>query len=239
MSSIESIPRQLVLELPHRAAFGDEDFLVSSSNAAATDLVDRWPDWPVASALVLGPARSGKSHLAHVWCRRSGAEIVAAATLDDAAIGCLSRNGSLVVEDLDAGIGDEKILFHILNLAREHRQFVLLTSSQAPGDLNVALPDLRSRLRALPVVQIETPDEELLRALLVKLFADRQLVVEPHVLAYLALHIERSTETAARIVEEIDHRALATRRKVTRALAAEVLGEVSSADAEDGPDLPG
>ncbi len=229
MTSTESMPRQLVLELPHRPAFGEEDFLVSRSNAAATDLVDRWPDWPVASALVVGPARSGKTHLAHVWCHRTCAEIVQAATLDETAIGRLSLRGSLVVEDLDAGIGDEKALFHILNLAREHRQFVLLTSAVAPGDLQVRLPDLRSRLRALPVVQIEAPDEELLRALLVKLFADRQLTVEPHVIAYLALHMERSTEAAARIVEEIDHRALAARRKVTRALAAEVLGGMAPA----------
>ncbi len=223
------MPRQLVLDLPHRAALGAEDFLVSRSNATAIAFIDRWPDWgrwpdwPLASAIVVGPRQAGKSHLAHVWQMKSKAGLVAASSLSSAAIDLLAEHGALVVEDVDRGIGDEQVLFHLLNLVREHRQSLLLTSRRPAGELEFALADLRSRLRALPSIIIETPDEELLRALLVKLFADRQLMIEPHVIAHIILHMERSAAAATRIVHAIDRQALAAHRKVTRALAAEVL----------------
>jgi chromosomal replication initiation ATPase DnaA len=217
-------PRQLVLDLAHRSALDAEDFLVSRSNAAAVDLVDRWPDWPHAAALVAGPAGSGKTHLAHVWQLRSGAEALAAAQLSEAAIAELGGRGALAVEDLDRGIADERLLFHLLNLAREHKLSILLTSRLAAGELDFQLPDLRSRLRALPMVRIDSPDEALLQAVLVKLFNDRQLEVEPHVVSFLARRMERSLAAASRIVAEVDRLALALRRKVTRPLAAAALG---------------
>lgn len=219
-------PRQLILDLPHRPALAAEDFLVSDANSAAVALIDRWPDWPQASALVVGPARSGKSHLANVWRLRSGAEtLLPAADIDEAVIAHLQQSRALVIEDLDRGIGSERVLFHLLNVAKETQAHLLLTSARAPEQLQVALPDLRSRLRALALVRIEAPDEALLRAVLVKLFNDRQLVVEPHVIEHLALHVDRSMAAAARVVDEIDRRALATKRRVTRTLAAEVLAE--------------
>lgn len=221
-------PRQLVLDLPHRAAFGAEDFLVSPSNADAVAMVDAWREWPRGSALIVGPRRSGKTHLAHVWRLKTSAEVVEAISLseDDAA----RFSSPLLVENIDRGLGDERALFHLLNLAREHGQALLITSARPPGELDIALPDLRSRLRALPLITIGAPDAELLRAVLVKLFADRQLTVEPHVIAHLALHMEQSMAAANRIVAEIDRRSLASHRRVSRALAAEVLAELRAAE---------
>lgn len=226
-----SEPAQLVLDLPHRAALAAEDFLVSPANAAAVALVDRWPDWPLASALVVGPPHSGKSHLGNVWRLKAGAaEARAACDLTEPDVALLHRQRALLIEDIHRGAGDrvegaERVLFHLLNLAREHRYHLLLTSARLPGDLDIVLPDLRSRLRALPLVGINAPDPELLRALLVKLFADRQLAVEPPVIGYLALHMERSMAAATQLVDALDRRALASRRRVTRALAAEVLAQ--------------
>ena len=214
-------PAQLVLDLAHRPALGAADFLVSASNQAAADIVDRWPDWPHASVLVVAPAGAGKTHLASVWRLKSGAARLEAAALAEADVGRAA--GALLVENLHAGIGDERGLFHLLNLVREHKLTMLLTSRRPPGELDVGLPDLRSRLRALPVVAIAPPDEALLKAVLVKHFADRQLAVEPHVISHIALHMEQSMQAAAAIVAEIDRAAMASRRKVTRALAAEVL----------------
>jgi chromosomal replication initiation ATPase DnaA len=172
---------------------------------------------------VCGPARCGKSHLADVWRLRSGAERVEARALDEGVVAGFLRAGSLVVEDLCQGIATERVLFHLLNLAREHRLHILLTSRVPPGELSVELPDLRSRLRALPVVAITAPDDALLKAVIVKLFSDRQVQIEPAIVDFLAVRIERSFEAAHAVVAEIDQRALATRRRVTRALAAEVL----------------
>lgn len=212
---------QLVLDLAQRPALGAEDFLISNANEAAAAAVDRWPDWPQASLLVVAPARAGKTHLANVWRLKSGAARLEAAGLseDDIAF----TTGALVVEDLHEGIADERVLFHLLNLVRERKLSMLLTSELAPGELPVRLPDLRSRLRALPVVTIANPDEALLKAVLVKHFSDRQILVEPHLVNYIALHMEQSMAAAAEIVAEIDRVAMATRRKVTRMLAAEVL----------------
>ncbi|MCC7253394.1 DnaA/Hda family protein [Hyphomicrobium sp.] len=230
-------PEQLVLSLSHRQAQEAEDFLVSRSNAAAVELVDGWPDWPHPAALVVGPAGSGKSHLANVWRLRSGAELVAAAKLDETAVGVFEARRALVVEDIDRGVGSEQVLFHLLNLARETRGSILLTSRAAPGEIEIALPDLRSRLRAIPPVRIETPDEALMRSVLVKLFSDRQLAVEPHVVSYLALHMDRSMDMALGVVAACDRLSLAMQRKVTRAVAAAALASVAENGDDDPPDV--
>src|SRR5262249_24202347 len=158
----------------------------------------------------------------NVWRLKSGAAPLVASALREADVQ-RAASADLVLEDLHTGIADERILFHLLNLVREHKRSMLLTSRLPPGELQVRLPDLRSRLRAPPPVTIDPPDPALLRAVLVKHFADRQLAVEPHVVTHIALHIEQSMEAAAAIVAEIDRAAMAARRKVTRALASEVL----------------
>lgn len=232
-----SAPRQLVFDLPLRSARGMEDFFVSQSNSAAVELIDRWPDWPHWAALVVGPQGAGKSHLGHVWQTASGASAIAAADLDEHALELLQRDRALLVEDIDRGIADDRILFHLLNVAREHRLTILMTSRLAPGEMTVALPDLRSRLRALPLIALAPPDETLIKAVLVKLFADRQLSVEPHVVNFIALRLERSMAAANAIVEQLDQEALATRRRVTRTLAAGLLNTAAGDDdADDGED---
>ncbi|MEQ1698281.1 MAG: DnaA/Hda family protein [Hyphomicrobiaceae bacterium] len=218
-------PRQLVLDLPLDAATGAGDFLVSGSNAAAVDLIESWPHWPQPSALLVGPPASGKSHLAAVWRAKSHAALFAAGDLNDDTVALFQRDDvrALVVEDIDRGIADQRILFHLLNHARETKRHMLLTSAIAPGDLEIALPDLRSRLRALAMIGIAEPDDALLGAVLVKLFCDRQLNVEPAVISYLIRHMDRSMESARTIVGDIDTLALERQRKVTRATAAEAL----------------
>jgi chromosomal replication initiation ATPase DnaA len=220
---MSAAPRQLVLDLAHRQALGEEDFLVSSSNAAAVELIDRWPAWPNPVCVVLGPQGSGKSHLANVWRLRSSAGLLATSALDEPAVAALPEGGALALEDLDREPLDERALFHLINRARESRLSVLLTSRLAPGDLELAVPDLRSRLRALPVVEVHAPDEALLKAVLVKLFADRQLNVDPAVIEFVSVRMERSMAAATRVVAAVDRLALATHRKVTRPLAAEAL----------------
>jgi chromosomal replication initiation ATPase DnaA len=228
---------QLVLDLAVRPALGFEDFLISASNTAAVDIIDRWPNWPHWAIAVIGPAMSGKTHLANVWRMKSGADVVCAVDVDESAVTQLVSRRALVIENLEQGIGDETALFHVLNTARELGHSVLLTSRVAPGDLMVALPDLRSRLRALPVASIDNPDEHLLRCVLIKHFADRQLLVEPHIVAYIIRHMERSMYAAHEAVAEIDRLALQSHRRVTRALAAEVLKRNDDDGLEGAPEI--
>jgi chromosomal replication initiation ATPase DnaA len=215
-------PQQLVFELAHRPALGVEDFLVSHSNQEAVALVDRWPNWPVGAAIISGPPGSGKSHLANVWRLKSNAAVTLARDVTMISVPTLAAAGALVVEDI-ASLTDEQALFHILNLVREQRLAVLLTSNKPPGDLAVTLPDLRSRLKALPFAGIAPPDDALLQFVLVKLFADRQLTVEPSVIAYIMLRMERSLEAARLIVAEVDRQALTLKRGATRAVASAAL----------------
>jgi chromosomal replication initiation ATPase DnaA len=224
----KAAPEQLVLDLPHRPALALEDFLVGESNAAAVALVDGWPNWTARASIVVGPTGSGKSHLTNVWRLKSGAGSVTASELTEQALAEIERTGALAVEDLDRGIADERVFFHLLNLTKEKGYALLATSRVAPGDLNVALPDLRSRLRALPMVRIEPPGDDVLKAVLVKLFTDRQLTPEPHVINHLALHMERSFESALQLVESCDQLALSRQRSVTRAIAAEALERLRS-----------
>lgn len=221
----EPAPRQLVLDLPLDEATGAGDFLISGSNSAAAGLIASWPDWPQPSALLVGPPASGKSHLAAVWGAKTHAPSVSAGNLSDDTIALLQRDDvrALIIEDIDRGIGDQRILFHLLNHVRETKRHMLLTSAVAPGDLDIALPDLRSRLRALAMITIAEPDDALLGAVLVKLFGDRQLHVEPAVISYLIRHMDRSMESARTIVGDIDGLALQRQCKVTRATAAEAL----------------
>jgi chromosomal replication initiation ATPase DnaA len=220
---------QLILDLPLRPALGASDFFVAPSNRAAVDMIDLWPGWPQASVAVVAPPHAGKTHLANVWLLRSGAARLTANALRVSDVPPAAAHGAVLVEDLHAGIADERALFHLLNAVREHKLTMLLTSRTPPGELAVHLPDLRSRLRALPVVTIAPPDEVLLKAVLVKLFTDRQLSVEPGLIGYLATRMERSMEAAATVVAEIDRAAMASHRKVTRALAAKVLEGLAKA----------
>jgi chromosomal replication initiation ATPase DnaA len=221
---------QLILDLPHRAAFGAEDFLVSECNLGAVRLIDSWPAWQGNVHLLIGPPASGKTHLARVWQALSGAETLSPGTLDMASLDAVKEGATLIVEDIDRAGYDEKALFHLLNLANEKRLFVLLSAREAPARFDCSLPDLRSRLNALPAARIGAPDDTLLKTVMLKHFADRQLAIDPKVLDFLSLHVERSLAAAALAVDSIDRAALASGRRINRQLVAEVLGAADQAD---------
>jgi chromosomal replication initiation ATPase DnaA len=214
---------QLTLDLPHRAALGAEDFLVSDCNLAAVRLIDAWPNWQDHVQLLIGPPASGKTHLARVWQALSGAEGLEPEHLAMDFVDSMSAGTPLVVEDADRVAYDEKTLFHLLNLAREKRLFVLLTARTVPSRWPFSLPDLLSRLNAAAAVEIGPPDEALIRTVMLKHFADRQLDIDPKVLTYLALHVDRSLAAAEAAVAAVDRTALATGRKISRQLVIETL----------------
>lgn len=230
----EQKPQQLVLDLPHRSALDVEDFLVSHSNQAAIDLIDGAVDWPNGAALVVGPKGAGKSHLANVWRAKSAASHIAAVLASEEAVQAAVACGRVIVEDLDEGILDEAALFHLLNIARQGKAQVLFTSKITPGQLSIALPDLRSRIKALPMAVIAPPDDALLRAVLVKLFSDRQLVVDPDVIDYLIVRMERSMAAANSVVAETDRLGLAMRRRVSKQLVQSALAEIVRRDGHGG-----
>lgn len=219
--------RQLVFDLPARAALGREDFFVSPSNAAAMASIEAWKAWPQRRMLLTGPAGSGKTHLAHVWAALTDGWILSAADLTAACVPDLAAQPATVLEDADRG-ADEEALFHLYNLKAAEGHALLITATTPPSRWQITLPDLKSRLEAMPLAALAAPDDALLRAVLVKHFADRQLDVSPRLIDYLLPRIERSFDAAGRFVRDIDALALAEKKPVTQKLAANILGRSSS-----------
>jgi chromosomal replication initiation ATPase DnaA len=220
------VTTQLPLSLGHRSAHGDTDFLVAPCNKDAVAWLDRWPDWPGQTTVIYGPARCGKTHLAHVWQSRSGARLIAPKHLTaDALPDILEGVNACVIDDVDVQM-DELALLHLHNILGERAGYLLLTSSVPPARLNIQLKDLQSRMNAAPSVAVGFPDDDLIGGILIKLFADRQLHIGIDVIGFLVARIERSFASAHRIVSLLDEAALAGHRRITVPLARDVISKL-------------
>lgn len=234
-------PRQLAFDLPLAPRMESQDFLVGSCNVDAHALVMGWPAWPDPVLRLQGPSGSGKTHLARMFLAQSRGRLVDPSDLASTGgrLPALLTLPALVLEDADRGGFDEAGLFHLLNLVREKAARgagggLLITGASGPESWGLRTADLVSRLRLAPMVAIAAPDDALMRALLVKLFHDRQLAVDASVVDYLAPRLERSFSAAAAAVAGIDALALGAGRAITRALAAAWLGTAPPEDDEDG-----
>ena len=221
---------QLLLDLPHRVALGRNDFLVTPSNAGAVALIDQWPKWPAYGAIIEGPEGCGKSHLVEVWLQQNAGEMTTATKIDVDGIPNLLKAGAAAIEDIHSSGVDERALFHALNFAKQESKFLLLTSRLPSQKLQFKIPDLASRIQALPSVQVLPPDDALLRGVLVKLFADRQIFVDEGLISYVLMRMPRSLGAARNLVSEIDKLALIERAEVTKQLVARVIAKFESID---------
>jgi chromosomal replication initiation ATPase DnaA len=200
---------QIPLSFPVVESMGNHDFMPSECNQEALDWIDRFPDWPYPCLIIIGEHGSGKTHLLSIWKD-------------------IARDGDTAIDDLDLIIGDnekEIEVFHLFNQAKENNNFLLITLSDPQSLDLIALPDLKSRLKASPIVHITAPDDEALQAVLVKSFHDRQLKIEPDVVAYILPRIERSFLAVHQLVSELDRQALSMKRPVTIPLVREILSD--------------
>lgn len=230
VTNVPETPRQLPLDLGHSPGFSRDHLVVSEANAQAAALIDRWPEWPAPVVLLAGPAGSGKSHLAAIWREHAGALQLSASDIS----AHLAEIGStpVLIDDADQGKLDQDGLFHLINTVRGAGSHLLLTARSFPSSWGVTLPDLASRLKAAATVEIEEPDDLLLAGVITKLFADRQVEVEPHVVQFLVRRIERSLSTAIRVVDRLDRAALEQQARITRALAAETVNALDAGQNE-------
>jgi chromosomal replication initiation ATPase DnaA len=213
---------QLPLDLPITPRFGRDDFLPAPANLAALTMIEEWPNWPNRIISLYGPPGSGKSHLLAIWAAQAHAEIYTGDALPSLGELLQRELSAIGIDNVDQ-LKDETALFHLLNFANEHRLFVLMTARRLLRRDEVILPDLLSRLRLALSLEIGAPDESLVRAVLEKLFRDRQLIVDAPALDYAALRLDRSLESVRAFVAAVDHAALAQGRPITRALAAEIM----------------
>lgn len=229
---------QIPLNLtPEPSSFEAADFIVSDANAAAFTALDNWSHSQGAVLALTGAGGSGKSHLAHIWAEREGARRVEPGE-SLLAVGDFKH---FLLEDVDRAGFDDVQVFHIFNWAKEQRGRLLMTSRVPPNRLGVSLPDLRSRLATVTVLEISPPDDMLLTLLITKLFADRQIRVDPAVVDYAVKRMPRSFEAAFRLVSALDAKTLAEQRKITTAvvrawLNADDMKPVQSGTSDKGDD---
>lgn len=229
---------QLVFELPCRTARGRDDFFVSPANAGVLAVIDGWEGWIDGKLALCGPHGSGKTHLACVWAEAARARLTSACDLRTVDVPEMAASGAVAVEDVDrmaelepdARAAAEQALFHLHNLLRTGGGALLLTGIETPSRWDISLPDLASRLGAAQTARLPAPDDQLLAAVLVKLFSDRQLSVSPELIRFLVDRMERSLYAAARLVDRLDRAAMQRNCAVTRALASDILAADTSPD---------
>ena len=218
---------QLPLSLSHPTDFYSDDLVVTKSNKSAYELIERWPDWPMPVAVLVGPDGSGKTHFASVWADISKAQKIEPGQLDQA-ITFIEKGIPVLVEDMDGVNLNEVVFFHLINSVKERRVInpkttLLITARKGPSNWNVKLDDLASRLRSVTLATLEQPDDELLNAVAFKLFSDRQITVDPSVVEFLVSRSERSLFALGKTVDQIDRLALQRKSKITKALVSEAL----------------
>lgn len=229
MTAISHPPRQLPLDLAHEEARSRDDLIVAQANEYAVALIESWPDWPGPVVVLAGPSGSGKSHVAEIWRAETGAVEVSPSAIGADAIAA-AESAPILIDNADEPGLDETGFFHLINAVKAARGHLLLTARRFPAGWGVKLPDLLSRLKAAAMVEIHEPDEALLSGVIVKLFSDRQIVIEPHVVQFIVRRMERSLSTAQMLVDLLDQAALERKARITRALAAEVLTAIDGGD---------
>lgn len=214
------MPEQLVFDWPRDEALRPEDFFVSDANRVAADLIQTPDAWPAGKLVLTGPEGCGKSHLARVFQVNTDAMIVTAADLPEG----LRPNGALVIEDMSALPAQrEEAMFHLHNHMASAALPLLMTDRSPPARWNIALPDLASRMQATTPVAIEDPDDMLLQVLIMKLFADRQVIPPASVVQFLSTRIERSYIAVQDIVARLDHAAFVDKKPASVKMATALL----------------
>lgn len=228
-------PRQLSLTFDFRPALERDAFVVAPCNELAVGWIDRWPDWPGNALVLHGPQGCGKTHLADVWRGVSNADVLNDGTTEFDAIRSTAEAGqALLLEDVDKRLSDapewQEALFHLYNAVRLAGGTMMMTARHHPSDWTMSLPDLASRIRAVPAIGIALPDDALLADVMLKQFSDRQLEVEEDLVRYVLPRIERSFPAIHDFVDRIDRLALERRRKVARPLAVDLLKQLENRD---------
>ena len=227
---------QLAINFPHRPSLGREDFMVAKCNQEAVATIDLWPNWPYFAICIYGPSGCGKTHLANVFAQMVALKtshpyripFIKASQIDkNMAHTLFETNPQIVIENLHT-LQNQEALFHLYNTYRDLGGNILFTSDTAPARINFSLPDLRSRMNIVPNIEIKAPDDELLIALIVKLFMDRQITPSQELLNYLIKNIHRSFSYVRKLVEEIDNISLAKKRAISINIAKEAIATLDS-----------
>lgn len=213
---------QFAIDFGLPPSYAAQDFALSDSNRVAYDWITRWPSWDEPALAISGPAACGKTHLVHIWAEQSQAHIIAPDAISRLDGEWFGGSQALAI-DGDWETIDETALFHLLNYTRQEGKWLLLSHRLPPARWPVTLPDLVSRLKALPHAVIEQADDELLRILILKQCADRQLHISPDIVDYILRHGDRSAQSISALVADIDSAAMQQGRTITLPFVSKIL----------------
>ena len=218
--------KQLYFDMPDKTALGIEDYIITESNSFAFDLISRMIKGEINQGVISGPSFSGKTHLSKILIKNIGSNESLYIDRDYKKI--IEKVGSsnlIVIENIDKVLEDksEEDLFHIINFTKENDKKLLMTSCKSISNIEFKLEDLKSRLNAILEAKIMQPDDELMKLVLIKIFNDKQLLINPNVINFLKSRLERSYKSINDFIKKIDKFSLEKGKKITIALINDLI----------------
>ena len=213
---------QLLLELDYKTNFNEHDFYLSKSNSNAFNLINRWPDWNKKILNISGEKFSGKSHLANIFKLKSKAFLINGNKIDNSIFKSLKLHESIIIDDFEE-CNEEEILYSIFNLIDQDSKYLLINSLKPINEIKFKLPDLGSRSKNCLYVKIENPDDELLFAIILKNFSDRQIKIDEKIINFIISRIDRSYRKIDEFIYKIDELSLKKKKPINLKTIKEIL----------------
>ena len=213
---------QLLLDFDYKTNFNEHDFYLSKSNSNAFNLIDRWPDWDKKILNISGEKFSGKSHLANIFKLKSKAFLIKGNEIDNSIFKSIKLHESIIIDDFEE-CNEEEILYSIFNLIDQDSKYLLINSLKPINEIKYRLPDLTSRSKNCLYAVIENPDDELLFAIILKNFSDRQIKIEKKIINFVISRIDRSYRKIDEFIYKIDELSLKKKKPINLKTIKEIL----------------
>jgi len=204
---------QLLLNLNGKQNFNSDDFYVSKSNFYAYKLIEKWPKWEKNILNIYGETCSGKTHLANIFKKKNKAKKISEKELTDDIFKELKLFENIILDDFNNST-EERILYSLFNLVDSDNKYLLINSKEAINEVNFSLNDLKSRSKNCLFAKIENPDDDLIFALIVKNFSDRQITIEKKLIEYIIKRIDRSYSKISEFIYKVDELSLKKKKAI-------------------------
>ena len=213
---------QLLLDFDYKTNFNEHDFYLSKSNSNAFNLINRWPDWDKKILNISGEKFSGKSHLANIFKLKSKAFLIKGNEINNSIFKSIKLHESIIIDDFEE-CKEEEILYSIFNLIDQDSKYLLINSLKPINEIKYRLPDLTSRSKNCLYAVIENPDDELLFAIILKNFSDRQIKIEKKIINFIISRIDRSYRKIDEFIYKIDELSLKKKKPINFKTIKEIL----------------
>ena len=213
---------QKLLDFGITESFDENDYYVSKSNYFAKNIIEAWPKWEKKIVNLAGEKYSGKTHLSHIFKKKSNALYLYSNNIEDKILKKIKLSNSIIIEDLDESF-DEKLLYSIFNLVEQDNKYLLISSKKPIDTMKFTLPDLLSRLKNCIIAKIEQPDDELIYAIILKSFSDRQINLDNKIIDYIVKRIARSYSKMHEFIYKIDELSLKKKKSINFKIIKEII----------------